>query len=79
MMVNLAADNGKLRHRAAAIVRQIAGTDDTAAAHALSAAHGDIKHAILIAAGAATPETARRHLEEHDGNLRDALVRLRAE
>ena len=52
MMVNLHADNAKLRRRAATIVQRASGADETAAGEALTAADGDVKLAVLLASGA---------------------------
>ena len=63
-MVNLHADNIKLRGRAARIVAAIAGCDEKAALAALEKTGGSVKPAILLAAGAADVDgrgrTARR-------------------
>ncbi len=75
MMVNLRADNAKLRARAAGMVCRIAGVGDDAAA-ALDATGGEVKPAVLIAAGRLSPERAHALLRETEGNLRAALARL---
>ncbi len=74
MMVNLRADNAKLRRRAAGIVAGIAAVDDTAAARALDAADGEVKTAILVAARGFDPDRARRRLAEVKGRVRAALT-----
>ena len=56
-MVNLYADNAKLRARARRIVAEIAGVGEDAAATALDATDGAVKPAILVARGLA-PEAA---------------------
>ncbi|GGH37286.1 N-acetylmuramic acid 6-phosphate etherase [Cribrihabitans marinus] len=76
MMVNLRADNAKLRARAAGIVRAVTGADDAAAAAALETTGGEVKPAVLIAAGAASEEAARALLSENGGRLRPALHML---
>lgn len=76
MMVNVVADNDKLRGRALGIVRHIAGADATTAAVALSAAGGDVKAAVLLAAGAGSLAAARGHLTATGQHLRQALDRL---
>ena len=76
MMVNLRADNAKLRARAQGIVSRIANVTDDAAAEALVAAEGDIKTAVLVAAGAGSANAARDLLSESGGHLRPALDRL---
>ncbi len=78
MMVNVVADNTKLRGRAAGIVARIAGTDPDAATDALATTGGDVKAAVLIAAGAASLDTARAALESNHDRLRGALDALRA-
>ena len=76
MMVNLRADNAKLRARAQGIVSRIANVADEAAATALVAAEGDVKVATLVAAGAGSAVAARRLLSGTEGHLRGALERL---
>lgn len=75
MMVNLRADNAKLRARALAIVGRIAGVERDAAAAALDAAQGAVKPAILIAARAVSARRADEILRETGENLRAALAR----
>ena len=76
MMVNLVADNDKLRKRAAGIVQHIAGADEASATRALETAEGRVKTAILIAAGAASCAEADSILNQTGGNLRQALAML---
>ncbi|ODT75829.1 MAG: N-acetylmuramic acid 6-phosphate etherase [Pelagibacterium sp. SCN 64-44] len=75
-MVNLIADNEKLRGRARGIVTAIAGVDAAAAMAALEATGGAVKPAILMAAGADAAQ-ASALLDEHRGFLRPALAALR--
>lgn len=75
MMVNLRADNIKLRARALTIVGRIAGVDDAAAAAALDTARGDVKTAIVIAARGVAADRASEILRETQGHLRAALTR----
>lgn len=75
-MVNVIADNLKLRGRAKRIVMAISGVDENAAADALERAAGAVKVAILLAAGADGVEGAQRMLAESDGHLRPALGEL---
>ncbi len=77
MMVNVLADNEKLRGRAAGIVARITGADTSAATEALTAAAGDVKAAVLMAAGAASLEAARAALKANNDRLRGALDALR--
>ena len=76
MMVNLKADNIKLRQRANAIVAHAAGATEDQAASALESAGGDVKTAILLAAGAENASQAKSLLAESDGHLRPALSEL---
>ena len=74
MMVNLHADNIKLRSRAVAIVSQVAGVDANTASSALDAAGGAVKPAILIAKNGVSAGRAQEILRETEGNLRAALA-----
>lgn len=74
-MVNVVADNAKLRERAAGIVGAITGCDAAAAAAALAATRGAVKPAILVAAGA-DAATAHRLIAESGGHLGAALAGL---
>lgn len=76
MMINLRADNDKLRARANGIVCQLTGAHADQAATALAAAGGNLKCAALLAAGAATLDMARALLRETKDHLRPALERL---
>lgn len=75
-MVNVVADNAKLRARARGIVAAIAGVGDEAAAEALSRSEGMVKDAVLLAAGVDTPGDARAMLGRHGGKLRSALAEV---
>ncbi len=73
MMVNLRADNTKLKARAADIVQRVSQVDPNTAKAALDAAQGDVKTAALIAKG--MPHAAARNLlHRTEGNLRTALA-----
>jgi N-acetylmuramic acid 6-phosphate etherase len=72
-MVNLAADNAKLRERAGRMVAAIAGRDRREAEALLQRAGGEVKTAILLAAGADSAEAARKLLERTGRKLRPAL------
>ena len=78
MMVNVQADNLKLKKRARGIVALIAGAKEDAAAAALDIAKGEVKPAILLCAGAASIDVARQKLFESHGNLRLALKSMAA-
>ncbi|MBZ9677944.1 N-acetylmuramic acid 6-phosphate etherase [Mesorhizobium sp. ES1-1] len=72
-MVNLMADNIKLRDRATRIVAAITGRGKDEAARLLEKSRGAVKTAILLAAGADSAETAEKILEEAGQKLRPAL------
>jgi N-acetylmuramic acid 6-phosphate etherase len=75
-MVNLRADNRKLKERAARMVAAIAGESEAAATGHLERSGGAVKEAVLIAAGADDLDTARRLLDGAGQNLRQALALL---
>ncbi|GLS30067.1 N-acetylmuramic acid 6-phosphate etherase [Mesorhizobium albiziae] len=75
-MVNLHADNLKLRERAARIVAAISGCDQETAAAWLEKAGGSVKTAVLLAAGAGDRNTANGLLERTGQKLRPALSEL---
>lgn len=72
MMVNLIADNAKLRDRAARIVARVAGVDTGIARIALNRTHGAVKPAVLVAQGA-TPDAAEARLAQAGGVLARAM------
>jgi N-acetylmuramic acid 6-phosphate etherase len=76
-MVNLRADNMKLRDRAARIVSAIADCEREEAALWLGKAGGSVKAAILLAAGADDLAAADRLLAGAGQKLRLALARLK--
>jgi len=71
-MVNVVADNAKLRDRAARIVAALTGVQVADAAVALDRTGGAVKPAVLVAAGQ-TPEAAQGLLEVHAGHLGPVL------
>lgn len=77
-MVNLKADNAKLRGRAIRIVSDIAGIGATEAGHYLTTSSGSVKIAILLAAGAKDVVAAEAALAEAGQNLRRALSAVAA-
>jgi len=79
LMVNVKADNDKLRRRAERIVGRITGVDLAVAGEALRKTDGEVKPAILIAAGASDLAAAERLLQGSEGNVRLALASLSAE
>ncbi len=72
-MVNLHADNAKLRQRAARIVAAITGQSSGKAARLLEESDGAAKVAVLLGAGAENAAAARKMLERTGGKLRPAL------
>ena len=76
MMVNLIADNDKLRGRAAGIVTQITGASSDVAQDCLQQANGAVKPAVLLAAGAKSLQQANKIIEQTNGDLRAALQHL---
>lgn len=75
-MVNVVADNAKLRDRAARIVAAISGAGEGTARAALEATAGAVKPAVLLAAGAAGPEAAAALLARSGGHIGPALAAL---
>ncbi len=76
MMVNLRADNDKLRARAVGIVCQLTAASPDFAEQMLTLANGNLKCAALLAAGASTLDEAAEILNEANDHLRPALERL---
>lgn len=72
-MVNLKADNIKLRSRACRIVSDIAGVDAGEAERLLQRSDGSVKAAVLLAAGAPDTGAALAALDREGQNLRRAL------
>ena len=77
-MVNLKADNAKLRGRAIRIVSDIAGVGATEAGRYLTTSSGSVKIAILLAAGAKDVAAAEAALTDAGQNLRRALSAIAA-
>ena len=78
MMVNVQADNAKLRDRAAGMIARIANVTVEDARIRLDEADGAVKPAILLAAGAECRETAEALLADSNNHLRAALARLQS-
>jgi N-acetylmuramic acid 6-phosphate etherase len=78
-MVNLVADNDKLRMRARRIVRAVARCDEARATASLETAGGAVKPAILLAAGASDLVAAQSLLARGEQKLRAALALLAQE
>jgi N-acetylmuramic acid 6-phosphate etherase len=77
-MVNLIADNAKLRVRARGIVSSVTGATAEEADAALAASGGAVKSAILIAGGAGSLEAATRLLAMHEGHIRPSLMAVKS-
>jgi N-acetylmuramic acid 6-phosphate etherase len=77
-MVNVVADNAKLRMRARSIVMSVTGAGAEAADAALAASDGAVKPAILIASGAPSLAEAQRLLAMHEGHIRPSLADLKS-
>lgn len=75
-MVNLKADNIKLKQRANRIVTLVAGCSEEAADRHLEAAQGSVKLAILLAAGAIDKAAAQELLNKNTQKLRPSLASL---
>jgi len=75
LMVNLKADNAKLRDRARGIVVTIAGVSEAKADAALREAGGEVKPAILIAYGGVSMSEAVAWLAAGEGRIDHALRR----
>lgn len=73
-MVNVVADNAKLRDRAARIVSALSGADPVTARRALEATAGAVKPAVLVARGRTAAEAAG-DLTESRGHLAPWLER----
>ena len=76
-MVNVVADNAKLRMRARSIVMSVTGANAEKADAALAASEGAVKPAILIASGAQSIAEAQRLLAMHGGHIRPSLADLK--
>lgn len=77
-MVNLKADNQKLRARASRMVSDISGIGTDAAEDYLSEAAGSVKIAVLLAHGAKSKAEAEALLVASGQHLRAALTSLQA-
>ena len=71
-MVNVVADNAKLRERASRMVQSITGAPPEAAARALAEAGYQVKAAVLVLLGL-TAQEAEQRLTASEGDLRRAI------
>ncbi|RYH08664.1 N-acetylmuramic acid 6-phosphate etherase [Tropicimonas sp. IMCC6043] len=76
MMVNVLAENAKLRRRAAGMVSRIAGVPEATAADCLAETGGKVKPAVLLALGAGSLAKAEELLEQSRGHLRPAMAQI---
>jgi N-acetylmuramic acid 6-phosphate etherase len=76
-MVNLRADNAKLRRRAVDIVGRVTGASAERAVECLDQAGSSVKNAILLAEGAKNAEEARELLTKSGGQIAEAVRRLK--
>jgi N-acetylmuramic acid 6-phosphate etherase len=72
-MVNVRADNKKLKRRAIKIVSEIAKCENNMAQEYIEKADGSVKLAILLAAGSPDLSSAKEILENNDQKLRSSL------
>ena len=77
MMVNLKADNAKLRMRANAMVQTIAQVSQDKAEEALKASGDNVKVATLLSSGITSKEAATDLLQQAQGHLRVALQQIK--
>lgn len=75
-MVNVVADNAKLRARAERMVATITGKSLEQAAEALRLSEGHVKPAVMLCAGATSLGDAHALLAASGGRLREALTRV---
>lgn len=76
LMVNVVADNEKLKQRAVDIVSKITGCPHADAHAFVTQAGGLVKPAVLLAKGAGSLEDANRMLSENGGKLRECFEAL---
>ena len=76
LMVNVQVENAKLKERAIGIVSHIADVPADAAEAYLAGTDGQVKPAVLMAAGAGSAAKAQELLEACDGQLRATLATL---
>ena len=75
-MVNVVADNEKLRQRAQGIVMAISGSSVDVANEALDQSNGAVKLAVLLASGVADTAAANKLLESNGQKIRPSLLEL---
>jgi N-acetylmuramic acid 6-phosphate etherase len=72
-MVDLQANNAKLRERAVRLTVHVSGADAAAARAALAQCHYQVKTAIVMLLKNQSPVAAQALLAHNHGNLRAAL------
>jgi N-acetylmuramic acid 6-phosphate etherase len=77
LMINVQPENEKLRRRALDIVASLAELDESAARVCLDRAHGDVRSATLLGAGARDRNDALKRLALADGHFGAALAKLK--
>jgi N-acetylmuramic acid 6-phosphate etherase len=78
LMVNLRANNEKLRERGVAILRQAASLDDKTARKLLADAGGSVPRAVVMAKAGVDRPRANAALKEADGQVRRAITVARS-
>jgi N-acetylmuramic acid 6-phosphate etherase len=76
LMVDVRAENAKLRARARCIVAQACQIGDQEAEAALARSDGEVKVAIVSHLAGCSPQAARERLARADGMMRAALAEL---
>ena len=79
LMVDVVATNAKLRGRVLRILREATGADADQARHALDAADGELKPALLSMLAGVDAAAARAAIATHDGSVARALASLAGE
>lgn len=74
-MIDVQPRSRKLRERAVRLVQELAGVSRPVAQRALTAAHGRVRLALVVARTGLRPPVARRVLRVAGGSLRDVLGR----
>ena len=77
-MVNVQADNQKLKHRTNQMIMAITGCDETNAKNTIALTNGSAKTAVLLIQGAQNLEEAQLLLQNSNQHLRPALKQLQA-
>lgn len=76
-MIDVRANNAKLKRRALRIVCGITGVDEAEAAETLAAANGQVKTAVMALLAHCDVAEAQRRLDANGGRVRDALAGTR--